>query len=289
MVTESDRYVRPESLDHALQVLSDHPDAEILAAGQSLLPKLRAQERVPEMVVDIGALGAMRGVECTVDTANVGSLATYTTVHETSELRDRAGTLTEAVGKSADHQVRNAATIGGNLVTPYPVSDLSAAVVASDATLVVRNRDSERRVESEAALASSRSSLNDDELLTRIVVPLPEADVGSVYYKQSSPTSRYTLVGVAAHIEVEDQAVAAARVAATGVYDRVTRLDHVDSALVGEAVDDVPIAAIANRASTPLDTSRLVDDAEASAAYRAQLLDVCTERALEHAIEAAVS
>ncbi|MFA1612532.1 FAD binding domain-containing protein [Halobellus rubicundus] len=287
MATESFEYARPTSIDRALELLEAHPGAEVLAAGQSLLPALRQGDGGPTAVIDIGAIEAMRGVECGDDVADVGALTTYATVHKHSELGEHVGALTEAVGKSADTQVRNTATIGGNLVTPYPVSDLSAAAVAGDATLVARSRDGKRHIDAETALTSPRAGLAGDELLTRITVPLHEQSTGSVYCKRPSPTSRYTLVGVAAHVAVEDRTVVTARIAATGVYDRVVRLEAVESALIGGDIDDVLVSDLASRAGSDLDPSRLVEDTEASASYRAYLVKIQTNRALDQSLKQA--
>jgi carbon-monoxide dehydrogenase medium subunit len=287
MTTESFEYARPTSIDRALELVAAHPDAAVLAAGQSLLPSLRQGDSGPAAVIDIGALEAMRGIECADGAADVGALTTYATVHKHPELREYVGALTESIGKSADTQVRNAATIGGNLVTPYPVSDLSAAAVASDATLVARSRDGKRHIDAETALTSPRAGLAGDELLTRITVPLCEQSVGSVYCKQPSPTSRYTLIGVAAHVAVENRTVAAAGVAATGVYDHVVRLKSVESALIGEDVDDIVVSDLASRADSDLDPSRFVENSEASVSYRAHLVQIQTNQALDQSLEQA--
>lgn len=287
MVTESLEYARPASIDRALELLAANPDAAVLAAGQSFLPALRNGHRDTEAIIDIGDLKTMRGVECADGVADIGALTTYAAVYERSDLRRHVGTVTEAIGRSADTQVRNAATVGGNLVTPYPVSDLSAAAVAADATLIARSRDGERSIEAEPALGSPQAGLAADELLVRIAVPLPEGNVGSVYCKQPSPTSRYTLVGIAAHIVVEDRTVTTARIAATGVYNHVVRFKAVESALVGRATDNIVVNDLASRARSELDPSRLVEDEEASSSYRAHLVETQTGQALDRCLEAA--
>lgn len=284
--TESFEYARPTCIDRALELLAATPDATVLAAGQSLLPALRNGDRGTAPIIDIGDIDAMRGIECADGVANIGAVTTYATVHDHPQLREHVGALTEAAGKSADTQVRNEATIGGNLVTPYPVSDLSAAAVASDATVIARSSTGEHHIDAETALASPRASLDDDELLTRVTIPLPD-NVGSVYCKQPSPTSRYTLVGVAAHVTVEGQTVTTARIAATGVYDHIVRLGAVESAIVGNSVDDIRGDMPASRASADLDTSRIISDASASPSYRAHLVETRTRRALDRSLDAA--
>jgi len=280
-------YHTAETVDGALDLLEAHPDARILASGHGLLPGTKTGLPTPEAVVDVTGIDAIDGIEYDGG-ASIGAATTYADVERAPQLRNGARELTEAIGEIADAQVRNRATIGGNLARPHRVSDLSPAVVAAGATLVAAGRDGERRIDAEAFfLAMHTTDLGEGELLTRIEVPLADGDGSGAYVKSRSRTSRYTLLGVAVRLETDDGVVSTARVAANGVVDHAVRLPPVEAVLEGERLDRDAVDAAAARATAGLDRSAMVDDEEASAAYRARRLEVDVARALERAGERA--
>lgn len=286
MSAETFEYLCAETVDQALELLAANPDAAVLSSGHSFLPALKAGEITPDTVVDIGGLDALRGVTDDDNTIRVGASTTYATLVDSDTLQNAAGVLPAAARETADVQIRNRGTVGGNLARPYAVSDLSAAVVAADATLAVRNHDNRRRVDAERFFTGTESTaLDDDELLTAIEVPAKPA-AGGAYVKQTGPSSRYTLVGVAARLRVTDGAVTTAGVAAVGATEQVVRLPAVEDALETEPLSDERVADAAARATTGL-TDALVADDQASAEFREQLLAVNTERALDEAAERA--
>lgn len=281
-------YLSAESVGHALDLLADHPDAEVLAGGHSLLPAITNEEVDPDVVVDISEIDAIRGVDVRSDVVEIGAVTTYAELQDAERLRDHAVALSEAVSVIGDEQVRNRGTIGGNLAHPVRVSDLSAAIIASDATIVAAGPDGERRISArEFFTPTAATDLADDELLTRVELPVSTGNTGGAYAKQQSATMRYSLLGVAARLTVEGGRVSDVRVAANGVTERGIGLEPVEDALRGEQLDPDTIEAGANSAMDDIDTATMIDDDQASAAYRADLLPTYTERALERAAERA--
>jgi carbon-monoxide dehydrogenase medium subunit len=281
-------YLRAESVEHALDLLDEHPDAEVLAGGHSLLPTMKSGLADPDTVVDIGDIESMQGIEHDGETTSIGALTTYAEIDDTEQLWDGATALAEAASEIGDTQVRNRGTIGGNLAHSDPASDLPGAAIASDLTLVAEGRDGERRIDADDFfIAMYMTDLAEDELLTRVEVPRVNGSAGGAYVKKPSPSSGYALVGVAARLHLDDGTVTDARVGANGVMDHGVRLDPVEDALEGERLNEDTITAAAEHAAADLDESMMMDDIQASAEYRAHLLEVYTERALERAAERA--
>jgi carbon-monoxide dehydrogenase medium subunit len=279
-------YHRAESVEHALDLLDEHPDAEVLAGGHSLLPTMKSGLADPDVLVDIGHIDAMSGVDHSGGTSRIGALATYAELADDDTLWDSVPVLAEAAGEIGDVQVRNRGTVGGNLAHSDPASDLPAAVLAADATLIAQGRDGQRRIDADDYfIAMYMTDLAEDELLTAVEVPHQGPDTSSAYVKKPSPSSGYALIGVAATLHTDGGAVESARVAANGAMDHGVRLNAVEDALADAALDDVADAASA--AGDSLDTSMFMDDLQASAEFRAQLLEAYTERALERAAERA--
>lgn len=166
------------------------------------------------------------------------------------------------------------------------MSDLSGALITSDATIVVAGYDGRRRIDAEDLVTASKSAkLNRDEVLLRLEVPLTGEGAGGAYHKKQSPVSRYTLVGVAASIQIDDGIITAVRVAANGVLNGGVRLTPVEEALVDQPLNLDSVEQAANHATDHLDESDVREDRQASTAYRIQLLPVYTAQALKRAAD----
>jgi len=282
---------RPTTVGEALDLLSEHDDAEteILAGGHSLLPTMKSGLASPDVLVDISDVDAMNGIEDDGEAVAIGATTTYATVTNSSLVAEAAPVLAEAAGAVGDRQVRNRGTIGGNVAHADPASDLPGAVIAADATLVVEGRDGERSVDADDFFDGMfATDVGPDELLTRVEVPKASDAVGA-YAKRASPSSGYAIVGVAAQLELDGDAVAAASVAANGVVDHGIRLESVEDALGGESLDEATIEAAAAGATADLADATMMEDPQASAEFREQLLSVYAERALGDAADRARS
>lgn len=280
-------YRRPNTVDDAVSLLTDHADeqVEVLAGGHSLLPMMKSGLARPDLLVDIGRIDELRGIAASDDAITIGATTTYATVLESELLANEAPALVDAVAEVGDLQVRNRGTLGGNIANADPAADPPAAFLAADGTAVVRGLDGERRVDAEALfLGMYTTSLEDDELLVGLEIPTSEERVVGSYAKRESPSSGYAVVGIAVSLTVDDRTVETARVAATGIEDFPVRLESVEEVLVdapltAEAIDDA-----AARAIDDLDVDFLMDDKDATPEFRAQLVKIYTERALNDAL-----
>ena len=281
-------YHRARSVDHAVELLAENPDAEVLAGGHSLLPMMKSGLADPPMLVDIGQLDELRRIDHASDASAIGALVTYSRLMEDDTLRERVPLVAETAEVIGDVQVRNRGTIGGNLAHADPASDMPAMALALDATLVIRGPDDERTVPARDFFHGMyMTDVREAELLARVEVDHNGTSTGSAYQKKASPSSGYALVGVAAVLETDDGAVESARVAANGVMDHPVRLDPVEAALEGATLSEETIETAAEDAAADLNEMMLMDDMQASGEFRAQLLDIYTERALRQAAERA--
>lgn len=279
-------YRRPETIEEAVALLAGSDGhVEVLAGGHSLLPMMKSGLARPSTLVDVGRIADLQGVEVGADATTVGATTTYASVLEHDGLRERAPALVDAVGSVGDRQVRNRGTVGGNLANADPAADPPAAFLATDGTVVARGPDGERRIDADDFfLGMYTTALGDDELLVAIELPHREAPVTGAYAKLASPASGYAVVGVAAVLSIEDDAVSSARVAANGVDDVPIRLPSVEDALVDAPLTGEAMDAAAARATDDVDVAFVMDDKDASPEFRMELLVVYTERALHEAI-----
>lgn len=273
-------YHRAESVEEAVDLLASHPEAELLAGGHSLLPTMKSRLARPTHVVDIGAIDALRGIERDGETVSVGALTTYADVVASEAVQENASVVVETARAIGDVQVRNRGTVGGNVAHADPASDLPAAMLSADATLVARGPEGSRRIPvDDFFLGMYETALAEDELLTRIELPARPDAVGA-YAKRPSPASGYAVVGVAVALSLDDGTVDTVRVAANGVADHGIRLPSVEAALDGTRLSDETIEAAAGHAADDLEGAVRMDDHQASSAFREHLLGVFTKRAL---------
>lgn len=281
-------YHRATSVDDAIDLLTEHADrardVRVLAGGHGLLPEMKNERENPDVLVDIGEVDDLRFVDADGDETVVGALATYADAATSEPVWTRATALAEAAASVGDVQIRNRGTVGGNLAQADPTEDLPAAVLAADATIVVRGPAGDRTVDAADFFRGDGATVvSDRELVTEIRVPHVEG-AGGAYEKKTHPASGYAMVGVAAVVEVENGTVTTARIAVNGVTDPPSRLAPAEDALVGESATDETIAAAADRAGDDLDPDELISDTHASGEFRAQLLGTYVRQAVEAAV-----
>jgi len=274
-------YHEAESVDHAVELLGEYGgQVELLAGGHSLLPAMKTGLSSPDVLVDLGDVDELHGVRADGDTLSIGAMTRYSDLVDSEAAQEHAPAMTAAVAEVGDAQVRNRGTVGGNLAHADPASDLPGAALASDATLVAQGPDGEREIPVEEFFYGMYATdLAEDEILKRVDVPAADGAVGA-YAKKPSPSSGYAIIGVSVLLDVDDGTVENARVGANGAVGQGVLLPTVADAIEGESIDDDSAADAASRATEDVDETMLMDDLQASGEFRAQLLELYTERAL---------
>src|SRR4051794_33491191 len=150
MLLAETEYVRPDTLADAVQALASSAGARALAGGQSLLNVLKHRAASVELLVDIGRLEELRGIEPAGDGAvEIGAGVTYAELEGSDALQASHPVVSEVASVTVDRQVRNRGTIGGNICFADPASNFPPLMVALGATLNVVGPDGERAVVAE--------------------------------------------------------------------------------------------------------------------------------------------
>ena len=264
-------YVRPGSLDEAVSALAGGgEDAKVIAGGQSLLPLLRMRLAYPELLVDIGGLDELRGVTDAGDSLVIGARTTHHQLVRDPLVAEHCGLLAQAAATVADPAVRHRGTLGGSLAHGDPASDLPAALLALDATFVVRGPNGERTVESgEFFQGFLETALAPDELLTEIRVA-KTGTAGFNYQKFNRRAQDWATVGAVA---VRNGST---RVALVNMGSTPLRATAVEDALAAGA-------SLADAAAHAADGTEPPSDLNASPEFRAHLARVLVGRALTEA------
>jgi len=287
MYPASFEYHTPTTLAEAIALLGRYGDeAKVLSGSQSLIPLMKLRLAQPAHVVDLRKVDGLTGVREVQGEIQIGALTTHATVAKSELLRAKLPMAAEAAGQIGDAQVRNLGTIGGSLAHADPSADWPAVLTALDASVVVAGPQGERTIKVEQLMVGPLTTvLEPGEILTQVRVALPPARTAGAYEKLPHPASRFAVVGVAAEISLDARnTVQWSRIAITGLGSKVTRATGVERALQGKAADPAAIKSAAARAAEGLE---LRADLSGSAAYKAQLAAVYTERAALRAVSRA--
>ena len=281
-------YHAPSTVAEALGLLDRlGDDAKLLSGSQSLVPLMKLRLATPKHVVDLRKVPGLTGVSESGGALVIGAMTTHAAVGASPIVKQKFAMIAEAAGQIGDMQVRNLGTIGGSLAHADPSADWPAVLVALDASVQIASSRGERTQKvAELIVGPLTTTLSPGEILTQVRVPFPSGRYGGAYEKLPHPASRFAIVGVAAEVFLDAGGkVSASRIALTGLASKVTRAGYVEQALAGKAADPAAIRSAAARAAEGLE---LHADLTGSAAYKANLAAVYTERAVKRAVARAL-
>jgi carbon-monoxide dehydrogenase medium subunit len=274
MIPATFDYAVAESVDDAIRLLGEGgADAKILAGGHSLLPFMKLRFAAPSLLVDIGGIDDLRGVDTGDDSFRVGAL----TRHADLQVRSDMGLVAAVASQIADQQVRNRGTIGGSLAQGDPASDLPATLLALGGSVVVRGPDGEREIAAEDLFQGfMMTSIAPGEVLTQVRLP-GLTGYGYGYEKFNRRAEDWAMVGVCALVKASDGVCEDVRIGLTHMGPTPLRASAAEDALRGQPLDAEHIAAAAAHAA---DGTNPDGDLNATPDYKRHLARVLTARAL---------
>ena len=279
MIPAAFEYYRASSVVEALALMQQHgEDAKVLAGGHSLVPAMKLRLATPEKVIDIGGIGGLKGIQDRGDHLAIGALTTHWQLESSDVVQQKAPALSQAAGAIGDVQVRNRGTIGGALAHADPAADYPGAVLALNATLVIRGSGGERAVAvADFFTGLWETAVQDGELLTEIRIPTDAANANSCYLKFPQPASRYPYVGCAVAMTTSGGACSDVRVGFSGVGESAFRDSGVENAMRGQAVNEASAKSAGDQAANG---RSVLSDWSVSEEYRRAMAKVFAKRAL---------
>jgi carbon-monoxide dehydrogenase medium subunit len=274
-------YVRPSTLDEAVALLAAHDgEAKPIAGGQSLMPLLAFRLTAPRLIVDIGRIGGLGGIDVEADGAvRLGALVRWRDIERDPRLATAHPLLVDATAHVAHYQIRNRGTVGGSLAHADPAAELSGIAVACEAEITALGVTGARTVAAGDFFTGALTTvLRSDELITELRLPPWPTTRRWAFEEFARRRGDFALAGVALFYDADpDGRAQNPHVAAIGVADRPLRLGAVEAAIAGHRVDDGVIRAAGAAAH---DSVHPDADIHAPAEYRRALTAVLTERAL---------
>jgi carbon-monoxide dehydrogenase medium subunit len=276
-------YERANSVDHAIQLLEQlGPEARLVAGGHSFIPMMKLRLAQPEHVIDINPLYAeLSSIAIESNQLVIGAMARHNDLLDSAIVGEHFPVLHDAERVIADPVVRNRGTIGGSLCQADPAEDLSAALSALKAEVVIRGAGGDRTVPvRELHTGPYETVVGDAEILTHIRIPIRNG-CGSAYEKIERRAGDWAIAAVAAVVWMDGGTNADARNGVCAVGAEHIGSTHPEAALIGNRPGDDVIEAAAAAASASCNPTT---DQRGPAEYKRHLAGELTRRALRRAI-----
>jgi carbon-monoxide dehydrogenase medium subunit len=277
-------YHAPESLEQALALLAQHGGkARVVAGGTDLVIRMKRGDWVPPVVVNVKRIPGLRGIERRENDIWIGALTTIADVIDSELIAEALPILAETAPTMASAQIRNLATVGGNLCNAAPSADMAPPMLVLDAQLRAVGPTGTRTLcLHDLFLGPGETALGPDEMVTGILVPLEEgwrSGYRKLEHREAMDTS---VAGVAAAVKPAGSEEGApvwedVRVALGAVAPIPFRSAKVEEELRGKAATAERIERAAELAAAE---SRPISDLRGPAWYRRHLIRVLSRRLL---------
>jgi CO/xanthine dehydrogenase FAD-binding subunit len=274
-------FVAPRSTEDAVSQLQERgPGGKLLAGGTDLLLQTKARLVKPSYVVDLGHLTELARLEHRPGEGLwIGSMVRMRTIQLSPLFRDRYGVIADGAKLVGSIQIRNLATVGGNLCNAAPSADAAPPLIAAGARAEILGPNGSRSVPlDEFFLGPRRTVLGPADLLVGVWVPEPAARSGG-HYLRHTPRKEMDIavVGVGSWVALDDGKCADVRIALGAVAPTPIRAERAEAALRGEPLST---ELIEHAASLAAEEARPITDVRGTAEFRRHLVEVLTRRTL---------
>jgi carbon-monoxide dehydrogenase medium subunit len=271
------QYYSPESLDKALSLLAEKGvQAKILAGGTDLLVMMKDRILTPEYVIDLKSIPGMDQIiwddeDCLV----IGALVKVSDVISSTIIQEKFPSIYQGARQLGTPQLRNMATVAGNICRSSPSADLIPALLVLDATVALCSQEGKRIVLLDDFITGPGKNILKDEILTEIIIPPDKRLYETGFLKLGRLSEDLAKVNCAVKMIVRDGKFEEIRIALGAVAPRVVRARSVEKALLGKAPDPEEI----HRATKLVEKDiSPITDVRSTADYRLQTSRVIIER-----------
>ena len=271
----------PRTIADAAALLAAEPGARVLAGGTDLIVQMQSGRLDPAAIIDLKSIAGLAGVRAENGEFVIGAATRCTALKQNAQLVAAWPGVVEAANLIGSVQVRNRASMGGNLCNASPAADSVPALVAAGAVCRIVGPDGEREVPVFAVpLAPGRTSLAAGEIVAEIRLPA-QPERGADAYLRSIPRTEMDIavVGAAAHVVLDaDGRCQSARIAIGAAAPTVLLVEDAGAARTGSAFDEPALARMAEAVRAACNP---IDDKRGTAEYRTAMAAVLARRVVE--------
>jgi len=271
-------YLRPKSLKEALQQKKTIAGAKFISGGTDLLVQIKNRELQPPALISLRSIPGLAAIEINGG-ARIGALATISDIIQHNELGLNYPVLVEAARRLGSVQIRNVATVGGNLCNCSPSADIALPLLVLEAKVKLQTAKANREIPLEEFFKGpGESCLSSDEILTDIILNPPHQKEKATFLKKGRVKMDLAIASLAVLLEMDGEECRKARIAAGSVAPVPLRLYKVEALLEGTTLSkDLMSKAqqLAREIVSP------ITDIRATEEYRRQIVGVYVKRGLE--------
>jgi carbon-monoxide dehydrogenase medium subunit len=283
------RYLRPSSVEEAVEILAEYGDeAKVLAGGQSLIPMMNMRLARPAVLVDINRVAGLTYVTDRQDGVAFGASTRQRSLELDDSIPERLPLLPAVAEWMSHPQIRNRGTVVGSVVHADPAAELPAAALALEATIRAVSRKGDRTISAlNFYLGYYATELQPDELVTEVIFPRMTPDMGWAVYEVCRRRGDFALAGMITLLRIDGSGcLSDVRMAAYGLGGSAFRLKDLEMDLVGQEMSEGLLGHAARRAA---ELATADDDIHATGEYRRALAGETARRTLRSAAEMAAA
>ncbi|MBW1802939.1 MAG: xanthine dehydrogenase family protein subunit M [Deltaproteobacteria bacterium] len=280
-------YLSCESIEEACSLLGKYgEEARVLSGGTDLLIKMKHKMMTPGYLINIKRIPDLNYIrQDDGRQVAIGALTTVQAVKNSPLIKKKYHALNDATGVLGTRQVRNLATVCGNLCNASPAAECAPALLALNARARIAGKSGRRVIDlKDFFLEPGKIALAHDEILTEIQIPEPETNTGGVYLKHSTRRIDVAIVGVAVVVRMDGPKVEDIRIALGAVGPTPFRAEKAEAILKGRKADEERVQKAAAMAS---DESFPIDDLRGQKDYRKEMVATLVKQGIEGAISRA--
>jgi carbon-monoxide dehydrogenase medium subunit len=281
-------YLRPLTPAEAYDLKARYgKKSRFWAGGTDLLLQWQDDIVSLDYCIDLSFIPHLDYISKDPDAVSIGSLTKVASIEASSELNHSLSIVREAAGELATPQIRNTATIGGNLCHAAPSADLATPLIVLGAEARISGAAGERWVKMDAFFRHvNQTALEENELLTEIKVPIPPTETASCFLKIGRTVIDIAIVNMSARITMDDKGVLTdVRIAFGAVAPTPLRIKTAEEMLLGADVSRIENTLIGEVSNKVADEIKPITDVRGTAEYRREISKVLTKRAMENNIQ----
>ena len=260
-------YEKPNTLEEVEKILNENEESKILAGGQTLIPTMKQRLASPSTLIDISDINELNFINDNGDTITIGATTTHNEVLSSELVQSKIPSLAALAEGIGDPHVRNMGTIGGSISNNDPTADYPTACLSLKAKIKTNKKEISAE---DFFVGLFETALEENEIVISVEFCIPRK---ASYMKFPNPASRYAMAGV--YVAVFGDGI---NVSVTGASENgVFKWKEMEEALSNELT-------IEKAKSIKLSSDGVMSDIHADSAYRANLVDVMTIRAVENLI-----
>jgi carbon-monoxide dehydrogenase medium subunit len=278
-------YIRPGNMEDAIAALQAHDDPNLLAGGTDLLIGMKSDALKPKCLIDLKGIPDIDGIE--YDRGfKLGALTTVRDIEVSALIREKIPALSDAAGTLGSIQIRNRATIGGNLCHGSPAADMAAILLAMNCEVKIATANGAKTIGlDQFFIAPNRTVLKRNEILSQIIIPKEIEQFKGIYLKHG-PRKAMDIgivnIAILLDADVSSGLCNQIMIALGAVAPRPIRARNAEALLNGNELNPEVIQKAAAAASNETDP---ITDFRASAGYRKELVKNLVAKGIHQILE----